>query len=30
MKSWLQVNDIDIYSTLNDGKPVVAKRFIKF
>ena len=30
MKSWLQDSDIEIYSTHNDGKSVVAERFIKF
>ena len=29
MKSWLQDNDIVMYSTHNDGKSVVAERFIK-
>ena len=29
MKSWLHDNDIDIYSTHNDGKSVVAERFIR-
>ena len=29
MKSWLEKNDIEIYSTHNDGKSVVAERFIK-
>ena len=29
MKSWLQDNDIDIYSNHNEGKTVVAKRFIR-
>ena len=29
MKSWLQKNDIEIYSTHNEGKPVVAERFIR-
>ena len=28
MKSWLEKNDIDVYSTHNEGKSVVAKRFI--
>ena len=28
MKLWLQVNDIEMYSTHNDGKSVVAERFI--
>ena len=29
MKSWLQGNNIVIYSTHNEGKSVVAQRFIK-
>ena len=29
MKSWLQDNDIEIYSTYNEGEYVVAERFIK-
>ena len=29
MKSWLQDNDIKLYSTHNEGKSVVAKRFIR-
>ena len=29
MKSWLQKNDIEIYSTHNEGKSVVAERFIR-
>ena len=29
MKSWLLDNDIEIYSTLNEGKSVVAEKFIK-
>ena len=29
MKSWLQDNDIEIYSTHNKEKPVVAERSIK-
>ena len=29
MKSWLEKNDIEIYSTHNDGKSVVAERFIR-
>ena len=28
MKSWLEKNDIDMYSTRNERKPVVAERFI--
>ena len=27
MKSWLQDNDIEMYSTHNEGKSVVAERF---
>ena len=29
MKSWLEKNDIEVYSTHNKGKSVVAERFIK-
>ena len=29
MKSWLQDNDTENYSTHNEGKPAVAGRFIK-
>ena len=29
MKSWLQDNNIKMYSTHNEGKSVVAERFIK-
>ena len=29
MKSWLQDNDIETYSTHNEGKPVVDERFIR-
>ena len=29
MKSWLQKNDIAIYSTHNEGKSVLAERFIR-
>ena len=29
MKSWLEENDIEMYSTLNDGKSFAAERFIK-
>ena len=29
MKSWLQDNDIEIYSTHNEGKSVVAERFTR-
>ena len=28
MKSWLQYNDIEMYSTHNEGKSVITKRFI--
>ena len=28
MKSWLQDNDIEMHSTRNEGKSVVAVRFI--
>ena len=28
MKSWLEKNDIKIYSTYNEGKSVAAERFI--
>ena len=28
-KKWLQDNDIVMYSTHNEGKPVVAERFIR-
>ena len=28
-KKWLQDNDIDMYSTNNEGKSVVAERFIR-
>ena len=28
MKSWLEKNDIEIYSTHNEGKIVIAERFI--
>ena len=28
-KSWLQDNDIEMYSTHNEGKSVVAERFIR-
>ena len=27
MKSWLEKNDIEMYSTHNEGKSVVAERF---
>ena len=29
MKSWLQDNDIEMYSTHNEGKSIVAERLIK-
>ena len=29
MKSWLEKNDNEIYSTQNEGKSVVAKIFIR-
>ena len=29
MKSWLEENDIEIYSALDEGKPVVAEQSIK-
>ena len=29
MKSWLEKNDIEIYSTHNEGKSVFAERFIR-
>ena len=29
MKSWLEKNDIGMYSTRNEGKFVVAERFIR-
>ena len=29
MKSWLENNDIEMYSINNEGKPVVAGRFIR-
>ena len=29
MKSWLEKNDIEIYSKHNEGKSAVAERFIK-
>ena len=30
MKSWLEKNDIEMYSTHNERKSVVAERFIRF
>ena len=29
MKSWLEKNNIELYSTHNEGKSVVAERFIR-
>ena len=29
MESWLDKNDIEMFSTHNDGKSVVAERFIR-
>ena len=29
MKSWLQRNDIEMYPAHNEGKSVIAKRFIR-
>ena len=29
MKSWLQENDIEIYSTYNEGKSIVGERFTR-
>ena len=29
IKSWLEKNDIKMYSTYNKGKPVAAERFIR-
>ena len=29
MKSWLEKNHIDIYSTRNEGKSVVVERFMR-
>ena len=29
MKSWLEKNDIEMHSTYNEGKSVVAERFIR-
>ena len=29
MKSWLQDNNIEMYSTHNEGKSVIAERFIR-
>ena len=29
MKLWFEKNDIDMYSTYNEGKYVIAERFIR-
>ena len=29
MKSWFEVNDIEMYTTRNEGEPVVARRIIR-
>ena len=29
MESWLQTNDVEMYSTHNEGKSVVSKRFMR-
>ena len=29
MKSWLEKNDIEMYSTHNEGTSVIAERFIR-
>ena len=29
MKSWLQVNDVEMHSTLSEGKSVVAERSVR-
>ena len=29
MKSWLEKNDIEMYSTHNEGKSILAERFMK-
>ena len=29
MKSWIEKNDIEMYSAHNEGKPVIAERFIR-
>ena len=29
MKSWLEKNDIEMYSTHNEGKSIVAERFVR-
>ena len=29
MKSWLEINDIEMYLTHNEGRSVIAKRFIR-
>ena len=30
MKSWFQKNDIEMYSTHDEGKSFIAERFIEF
>ena len=29
MKSWFELNDIEMYTTRNEGEPVVARRIIR-
>ena len=29
MKSWLEINDIEMYLTHNEGRSAIAKRFIR-
>ena len=29
MKLWLEKNDIEMYSTQNEGKPIVAERSVR-
>ena len=29
MKSWLEINDIEMYLTHNEGRSVIAERFIR-
>ena len=29
MKSWLEINDTEMYLTHNEGRSVIAKRFIR-
>ena len=29
MKSWLEKNDVEMYSTHNEGKSILAERFMK-